>query len=205
MRKGRKSILYFIFFIAFMVIMLFSGVVIDEILFPAIYEIAVIKAKESAGRCIDNAVSETIKEMDAVYSDFFIFNEYEASFSINTMLINEFTLKVNENIRKELTYLSEVHVKIPFGAVTGIKLFSSEGPEISIEIMPYGEVMTDYDTEVISSGINQTAVKVWIETRVHVSIVHPLIDKKAEVSRKVMLIDTVIKGDVPGGYIYGPK
>ena len=205
MKKKRKSTLCFIGFIAFMVFMLFSGAVLDEILFPAIYEIAVIKAGESAGNCIDNAVSETIKEMDTDYSDFFIFNEYASSFSINTMLINEFTLKVNENIRKELTYLSEVHVKIPFGAITGIKLFSSEGPEISIEIMPYGEVLTDYDTEVISSGINQTSVKVWIDTKVNVSIVHPLIDKKAEVSRKIMLIDTVIKGDVPEGYIYGSR
>jgi len=180
MRKGRKSILYFVIFIVFMVFMLFSGMIIDEKIFPAVYEIAVIKAKESAVRCIDNAVFQTIKDMDTDYSDFFVFDVYEDSFSINTMLINEFTLKINENIRKEIGLLGEIPVRIPFGAVTGINLFSSAGPEINIEIMPYGEVISDYDTEIVSSGINQTAVKVWIETKVNITIIHPLIDKKAE-------------------------
>ncbi len=205
MRKVRKSIFGFIIFIFIMIFMLLAGIMIDEKLFPVVYEISVMKAKESAALCIDNAAFKTMKEIDKDHYDFFVFDEYSDSFSINTMLINEFTLKLNENIRLQIESLGEIPVTIPFGAVTGIGLFSSEGPKINIGIIPYGEVITDYDTEVVSSGINQTVVKVWIETKVNISIIHPLIDKKAELSRKVMLIDTVIKGDVPEGYIYGSR
>jgi len=184
-----------------MTVMLISASFIDNRFMPYLDEISVIKAKETANRCIDTAVRETLNEMDREYTEFFISDGINDTFSINTMLINEVTYKTNEKIINRLNDFETIRINIPLGTISDIGFIASSGPEISLKMIPYGETVTDYETEIVSSGINQTSVKVWIETSVTIKIIHPLIEKKAVINRKIMLVDTVIKGDVPGGYI----
>ena len=72
---------------------------------------------------------------------------------------------------------------------------------ISFKLMEHGSAYVDYDTSFESAGINQTNFKIWINVMINVRIVNPLVSKSVEVQRKIMLIDTVIKGDIPMGYL----
>lgn len=70
--------------------------------------------------------------------------------------------------------------------------------------MQSGEAEVDYETEFTSAGINQTNYKIWLTVNITISLVNPLYDRKANLSRKIMLADTVIKGDLPSNYFNIP-
>lgn len=202
MKAKSITLLGFLIFILAMILIMSFGMAMDYKLLPAVIDISAIKANEIANRCIDGAVNKSLNDGNYKYSDFFINDELNNVFCANTVKINFLTLDINKNIRNELEKIGEETVSVPLGAALGIDVFSARGPELSFKIIPYGSVLTDYNTEIVSSGINQTAVKIWIDTAVTMKVVHPLTEKKILIKRKVMVVDTVIKGDVPDGYLF---
>lgn len=202
MAKQEKHVIFFILFIIFMVAMLVSGVFIDEKLFPALTEISLIKAQEIANKCIDDAVKDTLNNMQINYDDLFINNKETEIFSVNTVLVNRFVVELNKNITKTFDTFEEITISVPLGAASGVSGFSDFGPTVDYDVTPYGEVKTDYETEVTQAGFSRTSVKVWINAEVGIKVMHPIIEKKVVISRKIMLVDMILKGDVPDSILY---
>lgn len=200
LKKTNRYIRFFIVFIFFLILLLLFGIVADEKILPSVCAVSDIKAKEIANSIIDTSVNKTINEMKIEYDDFFISDELNDTFSANTVLINNFVFMLNSNLREEIKKIEKEKVAVPFGVAFGIELFEAEGPYMYFSIKPYGDVLTDYETQIVPSGINQTSVKVWVNTEVNIRVIHPLIENKVCLKRKIMLIDTLVKGDVPGGY-----
>ncbi len=46
----------------------------------------------------------------------------------------------------------------------------------------------------MSAGINQTNYKIWLTVNITVSLANPIYSKNVNMTRKIMLVDTVIKG-----------
>lgn len=199
--KRSGTVVFFIIFTAFMIMLLFLGIVIDETMLPSVMSVSEIKAQKIAGESIDKAVYKSIKELNIKSSDFFSADNENGMFFADTVLINNLCLSVNGNIRSEFEKLEDVKISVPIGTALGIKIFSAAGPELNFKIRPYGDAVTDCYTEVSTAGINQTSVKIWLDTEACVQVVHPLADKKIFVKRKLLVVVTIIKGDVPGGYI----
>lgn len=202
MGKIRKRLFWFGLFILTVLALMSFLAACDERLLPAVTDIGAIKADEIANTCIDEAVRKSFGEKNYKYSDFFVNDELNGMFNANTVTINLLAAEINKNIRNELENVGEERVYVPLGAAFGADLFSAEGPKIKFKIIPYGSVSTDCNTEISSSGINQTAVKIWFDTAVTMKIVHPFTEKKVLIKRKVMVVDTVIKGEVPSGYLF---
>lgn len=55
-----------------------------------------------------------------------------------------------------------------------------------------------------SAGINQTNYKIWLTVNITVSLANPIYSKNVNMTRKIMLVDTVIKGEVPSSYLGVP-
>ncbi len=197
MKKKNTAIAYFFVSVGFMLILLVFGIAADEKIMPIIGELSAIKANEIANECIDNAVMKSFSENNINYDDFFINDEINGAFVADTVTINNFTLNLNRNIRNEVKKINEKTISVAMGAFFGNGTFSAYGPKINLKVIPYGEIKTDYETDIISSGINQTAVKIWVNTEISVKAVHPLFEEKICLRRKVMLVDTIIKGEVP--------
>ena len=68
-----------------------------------------------------------------------------------------------------------------------------------------GSAEVDYETEFISAGINQTNYKIWLTVDITVSLANPLYSKRVNMTRKIMLVDTIIKGEVPSNYLGIPQ
>ena len=66
-----------------------------------------------------------------------------------------------------------------------------------VKIMPVGTVNTEYKTEFISTGINQTRHRVFLEIKSKMTIVAPFTNKTVEVVNNVDVAETVLIGDVP--------
>ena len=60
-----------------------------------------------------------------------------------------------------------------------------------------GTVNTDYKTEFLSSGINQTRHRIYIEIKSDMSVVAPFTNETVEVITNVNVAETVLIGNVP--------
>lgn len=199
-RVNWKLLLIPLFFIVVSICILIQ---FDRKILPSAAAISHMQAKNMANKLIDASVKDTLDEMKINSSDFFIDSGTGAinSFSANTMLINEVCANVSTNISTDLEKLADERIDIPFGVLSGIEILSNIGPDISFSLMPMGEVAVDYDTSFNSVGINQTNFKIWMNVNIAIQIVNPLKKEKIVLERKLMLVDTVINGEVPGQYL----
>ncbi len=162
--------------------------------------ISQIEARNLANNAIDSAVNEALAEMDTLSDDYYEIDEESGTLYANTMLINALCSAVSENISDETDELSKIKIAVHWGSVLGIDLFSNFGPTSTFSLRQMGESRVDYETSFISVGINQTNFKVWLYVVTEIQMVSPLRSQSVETNRKVMIIDTVIKGTVPDNY-----
>lgn len=164
-----------------------------------------ILANTIAAKTIDNAINSIIKQRD-IHSESFIIKNADnsgniATLSANTLLINEICSELAVQISEQLCRLGLQKIEIPIGTITGITTFLNRGIKISVEVLPSGTAKVNYNTEFYSTGINQLKFKVWLNIDVVVNIITPSENRKVIVNRKLTLVDTIIKGDVPPTYI----
>ena len=192
-----KLLLFFLFLSSFFFFILIQY---DTKIFQAVIEISHIQSKAAANIIIDNAEEDTIKELNITSSDFFI-EEQQDNVSVNTLLINTFCSSVSTGITEGLSAISEEKILIPMGIITGIDMFANTGPNIPFSLRPMGAATVDYETSFSSAGINQINFKIWIDVSMEIKIVSPLWQQTMTVTRKIMLVDTVISGTVPERYM----
>ena len=75
------------------------------------------------------------------------------------------------------------------------------GPKIRIRIISFPAVSTDFDSELVSSGINQTRHKIYLTLRARIRIAIPLNTADIDVESRVPVTETIIVGDVPQTYV----
>lgn len=174
----------------------------DNRFFAAVLEISHMQSKTATNNVIDKAVQNTIQELQIDSSDFFIGGQDGVTtVSANTLLINQFCSNVSTGITKGMDEISNECISIPLGMITGIDIFSSRGPKIPFSLRPMGTASVDYETSFTSVAINQVNFKIWLNVSADIKIVHPLRQEKVSLTRKIMLVDTVISGTVPERYL----
>ncbi len=102
-----------------------------------------------------------------------------------------------ENRFKEL---ENETISIPLGAITGNKYLTGLGPNINIKVIATGNILTEIKNEFESQGINQTMYRVYLELTCQVSIVTQYKTIEETLVNQVLLVETVIVGDVPESY-----
>jgi sporulation protein YunB len=168
-----------------------------------------ILANTLATKSIDKAINSILKQK-AINSESFIMKNLDskgniATFSANTLIINEICSQLAVEISEQLRLLGLQKIEIPIGTITGVTTLLNRGPKISVEVLPSGTARANYNTEFYSTGINQVKFRVWLNIDVVVNIITPTENRKVTVSRKLTLVDTIIKGDVPPTYINTTK
>lgn len=169
---------------------------------PIAVKLCLNDAKEKANRVINNSVNKALEDSGINYSDLFrVSRENDITMiTTDTAAINTLCANISEYITEEMTELENDEINVPYGATTGVGILANYGPPIIFEIMPAGGTEVDYETEFNSAGINQTNYKIWLTVNITISLVNPLYDKDMSMNRKLMLVDTVINGEVPDYY-----
>ena len=96
---------------------------------------------------------------------------------------------------------SDIAIEIPIGSLTGIKYLAGSGPRIKIKIISAGQIATDIKTEFESAGINQTVYRIYLNLECNVSILTSYKTMQETIQNQVLLVETVIMGDVPTTYL----
>ena len=68
---------------------------------------------------------------------------------------------------------------------------------MEVKLIPTGTVSIEFKTEFISTGINQTRHRVYLEIKSKMGIVAPFTSERVEVVNHVNVAETVLIGDVP--------
>lgn len=118
----------------------------------------------------------------------------------DVVIINEIASDIAVEIQKELSKLQTEVINIPAGSLLGSNLLAGIGPNIKIKIIPSGIIKTDIKTEFVSTGINQTMHRIFLELQCEVKILTPFNTIDSIITNQVLLVETVIIGEIPSSY-----
>ena len=190
------------YIIIFAISILISFITITHYIEPTLIELCRVRA-ESLGISNANKVVENVMR-DVGYLDLIILDRDETgkilALRANVIEMNRIASEISLAIQKQNNELGASYVQIPIGNFTGNSLLAGLGPKIKVKIIPTGTVNIEFKTEFLSSGINQTRHRIYLEIKSKMGIVAPFVSKRVEVINEVNIAETVLIGEVPETY-----
>ena len=167
---------------------------------PIFEGLCIEKAREIGTYIINEASNKILDSID--YKNIVSIEENKDNKVLKTdvVVINKIASDIALEAEKHFDELEKDTIKIPVGALSGIKLLSGSGPEINIKVIPAGNILTEIKNEFEAKGINQTVYRIYLELTCKVSIVTQYKTIKDEIVNQVLLVETVIVGEVPESY-----
>ena len=195
----RKSAAFVI--VCSVIIFIISVLLIDAKLRPAVIDFAILEAKSAAETTVAKAVEKTLLKSGKDYSQIVSVN-YAADNKItgittDILKMNLLKSEVSKAVDKSFDNNSEITVSVPFGAATGITLFSGFGPDIKIKLSMSGVTLSDFENVFVSAGVNQTQHSVMLNLKTSVIAVLSGRRVSFDVETSFCVAQTVIVGSVP--------
>jgi len=198
-KKGKK--IFKIVLVLLIAIFTFS--IILRSISPIFEELCVQKAIYTATEVMDSETNNVLSQYD--YSNV-LKNENSTASGANILnadvaILNKIVTNLQLSINERFQKLEYEKISIPLGALTGNKYLSGFGPNIDIKVVPAGNIESEIKTEFISQGINQTVYRIYLNVNGTVNILTPYKTINQSVENKVLLVETVIVGNVPQTYL----
>ena len=179
-------------------------IVFDHSFSPMIRNAAAIRSRSVATFVISDTVMEILDNEGFEYNDIIAFEKDKdgkiIAVKTNSVLINRFKSKISSKIHKNLSSIDSENLSFSIGSIINSGIFVGKGPKISVEIAPYGAVTTEFISQFLSSGINQTNHRLYIKINVSFSVFIPFDKITENVETTICVAETLIIGDVPGAY-----
>ena len=166
-----------------------------------IFETLCVEKARTLGTYIMNDASNIV--LDKIdYKNIVSIEEVEGNRVLKTdvVIINKIASDIALEAEKQFKELENEEIKIPIGALTGNKYLAGSGPNINIQVIPTGNILTEIKNEFESTGINQTVYRIYLELTSKVSVVSQYKTIEDEIVNQVLLVETVIVGEVPQSY-----
>ena len=171
---------------------------------PTICAANIAKIKSSTVSIIDSAIYGTLSKND--YNDLITISRDDSGkivlMQVNSKNANKLNNDIVSDIQSNLNSNTKINCLVPLGNFTGITTLSGSGPNINLKIVPIGSVHTNFASQFVSVGINQSVHKIYINISVDVCVLLPLYTKNITVKNQVMVAETIIVGEVPTTYLY---
>ena len=167
---------------------------------PIFEQLCIEKAREIGTYIMNNATNQILDNID--YKNIVSIEENEDNRVLKTdvVIINKIASDIALQAEKQFKELENQKIQIPVGALTGNKYLAGSGPDIDIQVVPTGNILTEIKNEFESTGINQTAYRIYLELTCKVSIVSQYKTIEENIVNQVLLVETVIVGEVPQSY-----
>ena len=158
---------------------------------------------ESIGITVSNKAIDDV--MDGIqYEDLIKFDKDAEGKIIalksDVVEMNNISSEIATKIQKIYDELEDIYVYVPLGNFTGNSFLAGHGPEIKVKVIPAGTVNTEFKTEFISAGINQTRHRVYLGVVCNMRVIAPFATEDIIVENSVTVAETVLIGEVPEFY-----
>ena len=158
------------------------------------------KAMEISTKILNDESSKILKSYE--YKDIVTITKADENNILKTdvSIINDIASQLALTVTNKLNQLENERIKIPSGAMLGNKYLSGIGPKIGINIIPSSNVTTEVKTEFKSQGMNQTIYRIYLEVVCNEKILTSYNTIETQIVNQVLLVETVIVGNVPETY-----
>lgn len=192
----------FFYFLIIIMIALMICIIIYNSIDPIFENLALTEAKAIATKITNEESTRAI--VGYTYEDLFtIEKDPEGNIQMinaNILKMNLLTSDIASFIQNSLDNTDSSKIKLSIGSLTGIKMLSGIGPNMSLKISSAGDVETDLRSEFVSQGINQTLHRIYLQINSRVTILTPIKTLQEEISNQVLLAEHVIIGQIPSTY-----
>ena len=167
---------------------------------PMFEALCIEKTREIGTYIINDASNKILDNID--YKNIVSIEENKENRILKTdvVIINKIASDIALEAEKQFKELETERIKIPIGALSGNKYLAGRGPNIEIQVIPAGNVFTEIKNEFESTGINQTVYRIYLELTCKVSIISQHKTIQEQIVNQVLLVETVIVGEVPDSY-----
>ena len=199
MKSRRRKLIFCI--CVFVPILLFE--LFTTLIEPSIIAMCEIRANSIGVSVSNKAIKQVMEEVG--YDMQLVKLEKDEAGNIlalqaNVVEMNYIASLIGSRTQQMYNELTEAYVKIPIGNFTGNALLAGRGPSIQVKIVPVGTVGSDFKTEFVSTGINQTRHRVYLQVISSMRVIAPFTTKTIKVVNNVNVAETVLIGDVPNSY-----
>ena len=188
--------------IAIMIITIITFTIVLNSVMPIFEKICKDKAKGIATMVTNQKATEVMAIYE--YSDIIKIhkdsNDNITMIESNIVNINKIISDVAIYIQDELDNAENQDISIKLGSITGINMLSGMGPDIPIKISAVGNIETDFRSEFINQGINQTLHRIYLEVICNVKVLTPFKDIERKITNRILLAENVIVGHIPDNY-----
>ena len=167
---------------------------------PIFEKLCIEKARTLGTYIINDASNIVLDNID--YKNIVSIEENEGNRVLKTdvVVINKIASDIALEAERQFKELKNQKIQIPVGALTGNEYLAGSGPNINIQVIPAGNIFTEIKNEFESTGINQTVYRIYLELTCKVSIVSQYKIIEENIENQVLLVETVIVGEVPETY-----
>ena len=175
--------------------------VINDNMRPALTAIAEARITALAVSAMNDAIMERMDD-NSYTSLITAYDNGEKVYMIqaDTRQMNMLASDCCAAAQTRIAAMGEQGVSVPLGTVSGITYLSGRGPGIRVLFTPVGSVESDFDSELVSSGINQSLYRVNIRLTSTIRLIMPGVSHSIEVSAKAAIAESIIVGEVPQVY-----
>ncbi len=200
--KKRKIIA---FFMCLFIIFAFLLSYLHFIVTPVIVRTSEAQMKILANKSMDYAITEAMSSF-VTYDDIIKISRDEngsiLSMSANSVKVNNISRMVSQIALSKLLELSKSPLEISLGAFTGINAFSSLGPKVKIDIVPYPDITCGFLSKFLNAGINQTQHRIYILVNSTIRVVFPEKTVTVSSASDVLICEAIIVGKIPDTYLH---
>ncbi len=175
---------------------------LDGAIKPTILSIGEARAQTMATSALFQAVYDTVGDMS--YEDLVdvrVTKEGKVNFlQMNTGAMNRLAAKAAINAQTNMAEIGTQSLTVPLFTAIGSQLFMGSGPLLHLQMLPVGTVSSEFRTEFVSAGINQTRHRIFMTLHGRVRVVIPNASQAVDISAQVLVAESVIVGDIPQWY-----
>ena len=190
------------FFTVIWVVVIVTIVTINKHMNPIYEKLCIEEAKSLGTKILNTESTNVLQNVD--YNDLVILskdnNENITMVKSNVILINLLASDIAYRVQDELDNMGKKPISIPLGSLSGSKYLAGLGPNITLTIKPVGNVITDFRSEFIEAGINQTIHRLYLDVSCDMSILTPYKNIDTTILNQVLFAENIIVGEVPSSY-----
>lgn len=172
---------------------------------PVVAEIAAAQAQNSMTAVVENAVTADLAARHLGYSDFVTIQRDEkgaiTALTTDMARMNLLRSELTAAVLGALEGVDVSVVQVPLGSLFDLEPLWAKGPSLKAMAMTVGTVRTEFDSELISAGVNQTLHRIWMEVSVPMTLLLPGGEVEVTLDTRLCVAETVIVGQVPDTYL----
>ena len=198
----KTSSLYFIIFLT--IFTLYIIMILDKLIYPQILNRGEQILKKDAIESIRNIVLSDSSDLKNIDKYIYINRKEDGSISSiqsNGAKLNAIAFNIAKLSEDEFNDIKKSGIDVPMGYALNNYLLSQLGPRVKVKVDEISYIETNYRSEFLKNGINQTIYRVYISYSSNIRLILNNEYRDVSIETEIPIWETVIVGDTPEEYI----